>query len=122
MSSLELQAVTFAWHELSREGTRKGGRERERERETGRLFYYAGASVSIADGARRRMKNHPVRRGLVDHRGSTEAEWQEWPFESSLVIEHHGRSIVGSPWCERGKGIIDAGLSYSGSPEPKTSI
>lgn len=51
---------------------------------------------------RRRMKNHPVRRGLVDHRGSTGAEWQEWPTESSLMIEHHGRSIVGPSDYRRG--------------------
>lgn len=63
---------SLAWHGFKEEGAR----------ETGRLLSstLARAYRSVTERVqRRRMKNHPVRRGLVDHRGSTGVEWQERP-------------------------------------------
>ena len=56
-------------------GGRNEKREREEERQNVFSTTLARAYRSVTQRVeRRRMKNHPVRRGLVDHRGSTEAE------------------------------------------------
>lgn len=71
-----IAAATFA------RVTQGYGERSEKEGEKGRQDVFsttlARAYRSVTERVRRRrMKNYPVRRGLVDHRGSTGTEWQE---------------------------------------------